>query len=379
MESVTTPIDRSVLTPLVQQALGREDAEIDTWQVQPVTGGVELTASLQRFSGEARAVTTQLPWSLILKIVQRPSGQDDNPQGLHYWKREALAYQSGLLNDLPGSLAAPRCYASYEPSDGTSWIWMEDIRDEIGHWPLEFYGDVARCLGRFNGAYVADCPLPTQAWLSRKWLRQYIERAAPAVERLIDSLDHPLIRRALPGITPDFIRQVWDERYTVLEIIERMPQTLCHLDAFRRNLFARRRDGRDQIVAVDWSYAGIAAIGEELAPLVNASVGFGAVALSDALRLEQIALEGYLAGLYAVGWRGDPKQVKFSYAATLYWRYAIGGFAGEMVPYMLDESTHAAVEAAWGLSMEQLADATAASLNFSQHVYAEARQLKKRL
>jgi hypothetical protein len=244
---------------------------------------------------------------------------------------------------------------------------------------VEFYGDVARCLGRFNGAYLTDCPLPTQAWLSRKWLRQYIERAAPAVERLIDSLDHPLIRRSLPGVTPDFIQHVWDERFGILEIIERLPQTFCHLDAFRRNLFARRQDGRDQIVAIDWTYGGIASIGEEIAPLVNASIGFGAVALSEAFRLEQIVLEGYLAGLYDAGWRGDPDQVKFSYAATLYWRYAIGGFSGEMVPYMLDERTHAAVEAAWGHSMAELADATAASLDFSQHVYAEAMQLKKAL
>lgn len=142
-------------------------------------------------------------------------------------------------------------------------------------------------------------------------------------------------------------------------------------------LFARRRDGHDQIVAIDWSYGGIASIGEEMAPLVNASIGFGAVTLSEAFRLEQIVLEGYVAGLRDAGWRGDPDQVKFSYAATLYWRYAIGGFAGEMVPYMLDERAHAAVEAAWGRSMEELADATAASLDFVQHVYEEALRFSK--
>lgn len=375
MEQSLATIEHSTLLPFVQSALEHTDLEIVAWQAQSVTGGVEMTADLYRISGEARTAQAVLPWSLILKIVRRPLVIDENPQGIHYWQREALAYRSGLLNDLPGGFSAPRCYAAYEQADGTSWIWLEDVQDEIGQWPLEFYGDVARCLGRFNGAYLAACPLLTQTWLSRYWLRQYVEHAAPAVQRLIDSLDHPLIRRALPGISPAFIRGVWDERYAVLEIIERLPQTFCHLDAFRRNLFVRRREGCDQIVAIDWSYAGLASIGEEIAPLVNASIGLGGVAVSEAFRLEQNVLQGYVAGLRDAGWRGDPNQVKFSYAATLYWRYAIGGFAGEMVPYMLDERTHAAVEAAWGLSMEQLADATAASLDFSEHVYEEAMQL----
>jgi hypothetical protein len=49
----------------------------------------------------------------------------------------------------------------------------------------------------------------------------------PAVDRLIHSMA-PLIRRCLPGISAEFIQQIWEERLEVLEIIEHLPQTFCH-------------------------------------------------------------------------------------------------------------------------------------------------------
>ena len=378
IEEQLKALDQTTLTPLVRSALGREGVELGDWQCQPVFGGVEMASSLYRFSGDAQAGGETIPWTLILKIAQAPPGDGDHPQGVRYWKREALAYQSGLLSDLPGGLAAPRCYEATEGPGGTYWIWMEDVKDEIGdQWPLEHYGTVARCLGQFNGAYLASKPLPSYPWLTRRWLRKYVENAAPAVERMLNSMDHPLIRRALAGLTPEFMRRVWEERHAILEAIECLPQTLCHLDAFRRNLFARRNaEGRDQVVAVDWSYMGIAAVGEEIAPLVGASIGFYAVMPADALKLEGIVLEGYAEGLCDAGWQCDPDLLRFGYAATLFWRYAIGAFAGEMVPWMLDERYHAAIEQAMGRSMPELADHTAAQIDFSLHVYEQASRLR---
>jgi hypothetical protein len=374
-------IDSAVLTPLVQQVLGGVDAQIAEWRHQSVVGGIEMASDIYRFSGSALAAGETLPWSLILKVIQATPGNAQDPQDVRYWKREALAYQSGLLSDLPGGLVPPRCYGATERPDGTVWIWMEDVRDEVHEqWPLDYYGTVARCLGQFNGAYLTGRPLPDRPWLSRKHLRKYVERAAPAIDLLLNSMDHPLIQRALPGISAEFVQNIWEERHAILEAVECLPQTFCHLDAFRRNLFSRHAaDGNDQVVAVDWSMLGIAAVGEEIAPLVNASVSFGAVSPKDELELERIVLEGYLDGLRDAGWQGDPNLVRFGYAATLYWRYAIGGFVGEMIPSMLDERYHAAVEQAMGHSMQEGADKTAAQLAFFQYVYEQVRELKAAL
>jgi hypothetical protein len=374
-------VDGRALTSLVRCALDRDDVEVTGWRYQPVVGGIEMSSDVYRFSGSGAAAGEILPWTLILKIIRATPGNRHAPHSVRYWKREPLAYQSGLLGDLPGGLVPPRCYEAAEHSDGTYWIWMEDVSDELHEqWPLEYYGTVARCLGRFNGAYLVGKRLPDYPWLTRRMLREYVENAAPAVDLLLNSWDHPLVRRALPGIGIEFMQSIWEERHAILEAIERLPQTFCHLDAFRRNLFSRRAaDGRDRVVAVDWSMAGIAAVGEEIAPLVNGSVGFGAVSPADELELEQIVLEGYLEGLGDAGWRGNPDLVRFGYAATLYWRYAVGGFIGEMIPWMLDERHHAAVEQAMGHSMEEGAEKTAAQLAFFQYEYEQVHKLKATL
>jgi len=48
-----------------------------------------------------------------------------------------------------------------------------------------------------------------------------------------------------------------------------------------------------------------------------------------------------------------------------------------MVPYMLDEQYYAAVEQAFGKTMEQLADETASSLGWMQYIYDQASKLKE--
>jgi hypothetical protein len=378
IEEQLKAVDQTTLTPLVRRALNRDDVEVDGWYYEPVFGGIEMCSGVYRFSGNGQATGETLPWTLILKVAQATPDSQGASHRWRHWKREMLAYQSGLLSDLPGGLVPPRCYGATERRDGTTWIWMEEVRDEVHQrWPLEYYGSVARCLGQFNGAYLTGKPLPDDPWLTRQHLCQYVENAAPAVERLLNSMDHPLIQRALPGISAGFIQEIWEERHDILETIEHLPQTLCHLDAFRRNLFSRRTADRgDQVVAVDWSFLGIAAVGEEIAPLVNGSVAFGAVSPTEELELERIVLEGYLEGLQDAGWRGNPDLVRFGYAATLYWRYAIGGFIGEMVPWMLDEGQHAAVERVMGQSMEEGAEKTATQLVFFQYEYEQVHRLK---
>jgi hypothetical protein len=46
----------------------------------------------------------------VVAIPQDPRTSERQPgtSDLGHWKRESLAYQSGLLDDLPGELAAPR-------------------------------------------------------------------------------------------------------------------------------------------------------------------------------------------------------------------------------------------------------------------------------
>mgnify|MGYP001105168131 CR=1 FL=1 len=282
----------------------------------------------------------------------------------------------GWLNDLPGGLAAPRSFGVIEHPDGTCWIWLEDVTDAIGPcWPLEHYGVVARHVGQFNGASLSGRPQPAWPWLSSGWLRGYIAQSAPAMVPLRDSLDHPLVRRWLPGDASDRLFCLWEERDLFLDALDRLPQTLCHLDVFRRNTFARKTlDGDDyQTVAVDWAFAGRGAIGEELVPLVLASVAFREVDLAQAQALEDIVFEGYLEGLHQAGWRGDPRQVRLGYTAASL-RYRLGEL-GRALAITLDESQHFWVQQAFGRPIGEVEDHFARVGSLCESLTDEAREL----
>jgi hypothetical protein len=348
-------VDRATLTPLVRQALDREQAEVIDWAYQPIYGGAGTGGSIYHFSGVARDSDEEVPWSLILKAI-RAIPQRRSPSSPGYWRRELEAYQSGLLHDLPGGIAAPRCYGVVEWGEDTCWLWLEEVEDRFGEWPIEQYGVVARHLGQFNGAYLAGRPLPAAPWLSKGWMRSYIERAAPMFGRLRGSLDHPLIRRLLPGAAADELLACWEDRERYLSALERLPRTFCHLDAFRRNLFARHApDGHEETVAVDWSYSGVGAIGEELVPLVGATLAFFEVKADRAQELEQIVFEGYLRGLRDAGWDGEPRLARVGYVAGLNIRYTLGGL-GEALAVVFDERHHAGFERALGRPIGEVMD-----------------------
>jgi len=353
-------IDAAMLTPVVRRALGSEMVEVIDWECQPIHRGLS-TAPVFRCAGTAQDRGATAPWSVILKVVH-PEPDRDDPLGFYYWKREVLAYQSGLLADLPGGVAAPRCFGVVEQPGGEFWLWLEEVNDDIGpQWPLEHYGVVARHLGQFNGAYLAGRPIPSAPWLSRGWLRQYVARAAPGIERLRNSLEHPQVRRAFPPDHAQATLRLWAERETVFEVLNRLPHTLCHFDAFRRNLFTRRgADGRDWTVAIDWAFAGRGAIGEEIVILIPMSIFYGHEHLGDRMHLldrtpylNQIVFDGYLEGLHDAGWRGDARTARLGYVAASALRMGLG-YVGGGLAILLDEGQRALEAEAVGCSTEEV-------------------------
>ena len=369
------PIDHSMLTAPVRSALNSETVEAIDWDYEQLHGGAGTGNAVYRFQGQGRDRGQELSWSLILKTAH-PEGDNARISAWNYYKREADAYRSGWLGDLPGGLAAPRCYGVLDHADGSCWMWLEDVKDELGpQWPVEQYGLVARHLGQFNGSYLVDGPLPDWPWLSVGWLRQVIDNSAAAMPLLRNSLDHALIRRWLQGDARDRYFRLWQERGVYLDALERLPQTLCHFDIFRRNLFSRRAAGGDlQTVAIDWAFAGKGALGEDLVPLVLASVMFNEVGLDRAQALEETAFAGYLEGLRDAGWRGDPRQVRLGYAAAASLRYKFND-AGRWLTLVLNENLHPMVQQMWGMPIERVIDHSAQFASVFDRLAEEAREL----
>ena len=374
--STNSPVEevtQAELTTLIQKALNRPAAQISSWKVHSIHGGLELNSSVFRFQGEASNGAETFPWSMILKTIKSTEKAND-PAGIWYWKRESLAYQSGLLHRLPGgNITAPACFAVREQPDGSVWLWIEDVKEDISNpWPIENYGTVARQLGQFNGAYLTGQSIPAESWVTHNWLRMYIQNATPMIQFIHQNPQHPIVRRMFPGGTLNQILAIWDEHEAILEMLENLPQVFCHQDAFRRNLFSR--GGRT--VAIDWGYFGNAPVGAELVALVAGSMGLFEIPADRVMELDQLCFEGYLQGLRDSGWNADPKVVRTGYAVSLLLRYPIGGSVGEMLPRFLDEAERSNMEAAFeNKTAADLEQSDPAIIAYYEKVLPEALKL----
>jgi hypothetical protein len=341
----------AVLIAPVEALAGLRIERIDGWTATPVAGGAGETLGVWRVTGEATVDGAPTPFTLILKGWTTDGLQDsaawDWPQ------RELRACASGLLADLPGDIAAPRCLGEVERADGTCWAWMTPMPSvAIARWELGHFALVARRLGRFNGAYLAGRPLPEADWLSRGWTRRWTESARESIELFDRYVAHPRVAAAFPPAERREIERLFSERHRWFDALDTLPQTFCHLDAFPRNAFLRLDpDGADSLGLVDWSFTGIAAVGEEIVALVSSSMLFGESGNVPIETLDQSVFASYVEGLRDAGWRGDERLVRMAYTGSLAMRYLIGPLRTGL-PLLASPHAEAAARQRFGISYE---------------------------
>ena len=120
------------LRDLVPEILGEPRAVVGEWEPVPLKGtfgALDVARSVFKIQGLARVDGVERPWSLVFKVLRPAAGPDDPPH-TDYWKRESLLYSSGLLDDLPAGLRAPRWYGCDEPIGDVVWLWLEHIRED---------------------------------------------------------------------------------------------------------------------------------------------------------------------------------------------------------------------------------------------------------
>lgn len=321
-------LDTSRVMHAVERAFGRSVVGAPQWWGERMGASLGVaTGALVRLKGVARLDNgSDASWSFVVKVVRPPSGTRHeagarDPRHWAYWRREPLAYQSGLLDDLPGGLAAPRCVLAEERAPDEVWLWLEDLPDVAGpDWPEPRYILAARHLGGFGGAYLGRRPLPRAPWLAHDLFRRRIALAEQEHNLALFWDDatwrHPLVVGRFPGEASAMMRRLWDARVALLDVLDRTPQTLCHGDTHRHNLRARQEpDGSDATVAIDWAALSVGPIGADLTDLaIGALTGpmeFRSPTLVDAL------YAAYLDGLRASGWRGEAGEARLGYAATM--------------------------------------------------------------
>jgi len=309
---------------------------------------------------------------MVLKVVHQsdgPFGGTADPDHPNYWAREALIYRSGILEDLPG-VRAPRCFGVDFPDESSAWIWLEDLAEHLDRcWSPESFYVAAHALGRFNGAYPQGRPLPSTEYLSRDWLTAFVGTFAPAFVELPGLREDPLVRHCWPGDLFDRMTTLWNDRRLLLSTLNALPQTFCHLDAFPGNLILD--DDAQEVIALDWSFAGIAAIGSELAPMVAASICFYDVEPEQMWSVDEAVFSGYVEGLAAAGWEGKRDVVRFGYTAAASLHYGLFPLG----VFLLDPQLRARFERLFDHPAIELADRWATLMRFLLDQADEAREL----
>jgi hypothetical protein len=379
-------IDTAMLTGLVRQVVDSPTAEISEWEHDPLSyiKTEKSNLGLHHFKGTAQVGGETHPWSIVLKAVHAPFN-DTDPTHWNYHRREILAYKEGLLADLPGGLQAPRSLGVTEYPEDICWLWLEDIQDSASPaWSLAEYGVAARHLGRFNGAYVAGYPLPALPWLSQNWLRGWLNYyeadCRDTLELICDKSfwEHPLLRAAFPRPVTDDVRQLWDSHERLLSALDHLPQTFCHMDAYRPNLFIRRdTQGIDHTVAIDWVFAGIGSLGEEIANLLAASLIWFEFDASEAKSLDKAVFANYLSGLREANWQGNSQLVRLGYTAACALRWGVVGLW--WLKSLTDAGKQVDLERKWNRSLPELVPQWAKTTYYVLGLAEEAYRLQRAL
>jgi hypothetical protein len=332
----------------------------------------------------ANAVTGEITrvrsgdWSAVVKVLSANNAghvahwhASHAPSHWNYWRREQLVYQNGLPSLLAGGgLEAPRLLGSFQRSDVEIALWLEDLGDGApGGWTIPRLARAAWSLGYGQGA-VAAHSTTSYPWLSRRFLREY-STSKPVDWSLISdraAWQQPLIRQCWPASLKDETERLFAERERWLDLRESLPRTLSHLDFWPNNLIAL---DPQRTAALDWTFTGDGALGEDVGNLVPDSVFDHFLPASDLPELDDAVFTSYVDGLRAGGWRGDERIVRLAMCASAV-KYLF------LIPLLLErasDETHLAYGGAEALPAELRYGDRGATLMYLTGWAREAREL----
>lgn len=377
-------LDRAVLNAVVQQDQRSPTFEVLEWTVEPIRFAKInfVTDGLFRFSGRGEDARGVRPWSVVLKIVNKPKDGMGNPRSVFYWKRELLAFQSGILEDIPDAVRVPCCYGVMERDDG-GWLWIEHIHESTERrWSLEHFGRAAFQFGRFGGAYLTGRPLPEQPWLAQPIFRDQMGSGSwwntfMNPESAHNVWQDKLVQKTFTEPLRSEILQIHAEAEQMIAVMDKLPQVLCHNDVNRRNLMLRTTDeGKEEVVALDWAWVGSGAVGLDAGWMTADSLQLFDYDPAQAAELEATVWAAYLAGLREAGWGGDGRLPRLGYLiAESRWL----GLLPPWVVIMLGEGSDANTMAMYGRSSDAVLAGWVTLLNFLAERAEEARALMREL
>lgn len=318
-----TIIDTAYLQSIIHNIEPSISWELLTWGYVPL-GKNKEESSVFRVFCTVLSNKEKKDHSLILKIL-KPDSFRNQINHYYYWKREALVYQSGLLNQLPTGIRAPKCYVVEEKSHGDIWIWLEDIDIETMQcdWSFNQMGKVSYLFGKFNGSYLSENSLPNESFLCHTWLRSWVEvctaYAKPIQEQKV-IWDCYLNEFNNIGAA---VADIWNcyslnrtRVKSLLETLDVLPRVFAHQDVHWDNIFIEQLEESDSLIAIDWQFASISGVGEELGRIFGYALLKNKIPVIMVEEYKETLFKSYLQGLRDSGWNGDAKLVRFGFCVA---------------------------------------------------------------
>jgi hypothetical protein len=351
------------LAPLGRDALGEEDltALVRTITGDPaaVTGAVRVepvdypigtpsTESLHRVFG---TTADGADWSCFVKKLQsvrhspiiglvpveyRQSFIDYMP-----WQLEIAVHRSGVGDLMPDGMRLAKAYRIDVYDDDRGTLWMENVVQEWGPWPLERFERAAYLLGRLSARrqpHLVEPLLPRGEFCSPGFALRYyangrVLRAALPALADPDLWRHPMLAAAVCNLNEHALRddllELGERVPAVLDALDALPQCYQHGDASPQNLLVPH-DSPDEFVAIDWGFDCPQAVGFDLGQLLIGLAHAGELAPEALPAVHKLILKAFQEGLAEDGMRVTEDEVLYGYLGSLLIRAAFTALPLEM-------------------------------------------------
>ncbi|MFF0264479.1 phosphotransferase [Kribbella sp. NPDC004536] len=338
------------LEPLGRDALGEEDLAA---LVRTITGdpaavasavrvetvdypiGTPSTESLHRVFG---TTTAGADWSCFVKKLQsvrhspiielvpeafRQSFIDYMP-----WNLEIAVHRSGVGDLMPDGMRLAKAYRIDLYDDDRGTIWMENVVQEWGPWPIARFERAAYLLGRLSARRQPHLVRPLLdrevSSVPGSALRYYangrVQKAALPALTDPGTWRHPMLAAAVCNLSDhrlkDDLLELGERVPAVLDALDALPQCYQHGDASPQNLLVPH-DSPDEFVVIDWGFDCPQAVGFDLGQLLIGLAHAGELSPEALPAVHKVILKAFQNGLAADGMHVSEEQVLYGYLGSL--------------------------------------------------------------
>lgn len=346
MITALEPLGRDALSDddfaeLVRTITGDPAATPGDVRVEPVDYpiGTPSTEALLRLIGTATTANGDLvDWSCFVKKLQSVRHSpiiDLVPEPLREsfiqympWQLEIAVHRSGVAGLLPDGMRLARAYRIDLYDDDRGTLWMENVIQEPGPWPMERFERAAFLLGRLSARrqpHLVEPLLPRGDYVRPGYaLRYYADGrvSSGALPALADpgTWRHPLLAAAICNLGEHGLRDdlldLGERLPAVLDALDALPQCYQHGDASPQNLLVPRGEP-DEFVVIDWGFDCPQAVGFDLGQLLIGLAHAGELSPEALPLVHKVILRSFREGLAAEGMQAREEEVLYGYLGSL--------------------------------------------------------------